>query len=170
MVSNKHGDGMIFPKGGWETDETAEEAAARETMEEAGVRGDLQFLGEFSFSSRKKGLLQGQKSPQALCIAQVFVMHVKEEMEEWPEQATRHRTWCQPREAVMRCKHEWMRDALSRWGGKFHPELALDDLAGVGVGGHVGAGVGVRVPHAAEDLCGASPKTKSLPSVGAAAV
>ena len=29
-------------QGGWETDETAEEAAARETMEEAGVKGELQ--------------------------------------------------------------------------------------------------------------------------------
>ena len=39
MVSNRHTHGLIFPKGGWETDETAEEAAARESMEEAGVRG-----------------------------------------------------------------------------------------------------------------------------------
>jgi len=41
MVNSKHGDGLIFPKGGWETDESAEEAAARESMEEAGVRGHL---------------------------------------------------------------------------------------------------------------------------------
>lgn len=32
----------IFPlKGGWENDETVEEAAVREAIEEAGVRGDL---------------------------------------------------------------------------------------------------------------------------------
>jgi len=29
-------------QGGWETDETATEAAARESLEEAGVRGELQ--------------------------------------------------------------------------------------------------------------------------------
>ena len=125
MVSNKHGDGMIFPKGGWETDETSEEAAARESMEEAGVRGDLEFLGEFCFSSRKKGK-EGKKGPQASCIAQVYVMHVTEEMEVWPEQTTRHRSWCHPREAIAKCKHEWMRDALRRWGGKFHPEMDLE--------------------------------------------
>jgi diphosphoinositol-polyphosphate diphosphatase len=28
-------------QGGWENDETVEEAAAREAIEEAGVRGDL---------------------------------------------------------------------------------------------------------------------------------
>ena len=47
MVNSKHGDGLIFPKGGWETDESAEEAAARESMEEAGVRGHL-LVGAFT--------------------------------------------------------------------------------------------------------------------------
>jgi len=33
---------VVFPlKGGWENDETVEEAAVREAIEEAGVRGDL---------------------------------------------------------------------------------------------------------------------------------
>ena len=33
---------VAFPlKGGWENDETVEEAAVREAIEEAGVRGDL---------------------------------------------------------------------------------------------------------------------------------
>ena len=41
MVTNKNNDSLIFPKGGWETDETAEQAAARETMEEAGARGGV---------------------------------------------------------------------------------------------------------------------------------
>ncbi|KAE8699569.1 hypothetical protein F3Y22_tig00110577pilonHSYRG00256 [Hibiscus syriacus] len=34
-------EGLLFPKGGWENDETVEEAAVREAIEEAGVRGDL---------------------------------------------------------------------------------------------------------------------------------
>lgn len=33
---------LLWAQGGWENDETAEEAAARESLEEAGVRGDLQ--------------------------------------------------------------------------------------------------------------------------------
>jgi len=33
---------LVFSlKGGWENDETVEEAAVREAIEEAGVRGDL---------------------------------------------------------------------------------------------------------------------------------
>ncbi|GJS49504.1 NUDIX hydrolase 12, mitochondrial [Tanacetum coccineum] len=39
MVSSPNRDDMVFPKGGWESDETVEEAACREALEEAGVRG-----------------------------------------------------------------------------------------------------------------------------------
>ena len=115
MVSNRHNDGLIFPKGGWETDETAEEAAARESMEEAGVRGGTcTYVGEFTFKSRKKAALNGGK--KATCLARVFVMNVTEEMEAWPEQSTRQRRWCTPTHAVASCKHEWMRDAIKKWG------------------------------------------------------
>ncbi|KAJ0798673.1 putative NUDIX hydrolase domain-containing protein [Helianthus annuus] len=41
MVSSPNRDDMVFPKGGWESDETVEEAACREALEEAGVRGIL---------------------------------------------------------------------------------------------------------------------------------
>ncbi|KAF0933172.1 hypothetical protein E2562_016121 [Oryza meyeriana var. granulata] len=41
MINSQSGPGLLFPKGGWENDETVEEAAAREAIEEAGVRGDL---------------------------------------------------------------------------------------------------------------------------------
>ncbi len=121
MVSNRHNDGLIFPKGGWETDETAEEAAARESMEEAGVKGETcTYVGEFSFKSRKKALKKdGDKNPgvskKATCVARVFVMNVTEEMAEWPEQATRTRTWLPAMDAIEQCKHDWMRDALRAW-------------------------------------------------------
>lgn len=36
-------------QGGWETDETAEEAACREAYEEAGVRGDLKVREELFY-------------------------------------------------------------------------------------------------------------------------
>ncbi|XP_065010839.1 nudix hydrolase 12, mitochondrial-like isoform X6 [Musa acuminata AAA Group] len=41
MISSPGRYDLIFPKGGWETDETAGEAACREALEEAGVRGIL---------------------------------------------------------------------------------------------------------------------------------
>jgi diphosphoinositol-polyphosphate diphosphatase len=110
MVTNKHKDSLIFPKGGWETDETAEEAAARESMEEAGVVGRLTPLDEFAFESKMKG---GVKTP---CKCSVFVMRVTEVMEVWPEGDARSRAWYAPEEAIRNCKHPWMRDAMRAWG------------------------------------------------------
>ena len=120
MVSNRHNDGLIFPKGGWETDETAEEAAARESMEEAGVKGETcTYVGEFTFKSRKKALLNDKdkngECKKATCLARVFVMQVTEEMSEWPESAVRTRTWLPAVDAIEQCKHDWMRDALRTW-------------------------------------------------------
>ncbi|XP_062188014.1 nudix hydrolase 16, mitochondrial-like [Phragmites australis] len=40
-INSQSGLGLLFPKGEWENDETVEGAAAREAIEEAGVRGDL---------------------------------------------------------------------------------------------------------------------------------
>lgn len=47
MISSQRGEGLLFPKGGWETDETVEEAACREALEEAGVKGHLQFRSNY---------------------------------------------------------------------------------------------------------------------------
>jgi diphosphoinositol-polyphosphate diphosphatase len=89
LVSSSGGRGWVFPKGGWELDETVKEAARRETVEEAGVRGDLEEpqLGVYPYCSRKV-------DPQRKgCIAHLFVMHVKEELQIWPEAGHRTRQW-----------------------------------------------------------------------------
>ncbi|CAL9069466.1 unnamed protein product, partial [Musa banksii] len=84
MINSPSGPGLLFPKGGWENDETVEEAAVREALEEAGVRGDIV------------------------------------ELELWPEQSTRHRTWVTIPEAAEQCRHPWMRDALLDGFIKWH--------------------------------------------------
>lgn len=45
LISSRGGKGWVFPKGGWEADETVEAAARRETVEEAGVRGTIEVRG-----------------------------------------------------------------------------------------------------------------------------
>ncbi|CAK8566659.1 unnamed protein product [Lathyrus sativus] len=79
VISSQKGKGMLFPKGGWELDESQKEAAKRETMEEAGVKGI-----------------------------------VEEQMEFWPEQNLRQRTWMSITEAREVCQHWWMKEALDR--------------------------------------------------------
>lgn len=109
MVSSNGGKGWVFPKGGWETDETLEDAARRETVEEAGLRGALEmYVGSFAFKSLK---LAGTGT-EGLCIAHMYSMNVEEELEEWPEKCERRRAWFHVEEAGANCRHEWMKDAL----------------------------------------------------------
>lgn len=110
MISSQSGPGLLFPKGGWENDETVEEAAVREAVEEAGVRGELMdFLGHYNFKSKK---LQDEFCPEGKCKAALFALHVKEELHSWPEKSTRQRTWLTISEAKEQCQHAWMYDAL----------------------------------------------------------
>ena len=41
-----------------------------------------------------------------------LIMKVKEELDEWPEQQERRRSWYSIDEAVKLCKWDWMKDAL----------------------------------------------------------
>ncbi|XP_038976594.1 nudix hydrolase 12, mitochondrial-like [Phoenix dactylifera] len=43
MISSPNRVDLVFPKGGWENDETVHDAACREALEEAGVRGIINF-------------------------------------------------------------------------------------------------------------------------------
>jgi 8-oxo-dGTP pyrophosphatase MutT (NUDIX family) len=89
LITSSGGNGWVFPKGGWELDETAESAAVRETLEEGGVRGDLDpaVLGTYDYSNRKT-------SPTRKgCIAHMYAMCVREELSVWPESHHRVRGW-----------------------------------------------------------------------------
>ncbi|KAI5663680.1 hypothetical protein M9H77_23003 [Catharanthus roseus] len=112
MINSNSGPGLLFPKGGWENDETVEEAAIREAVEEAGVRGELvHFLGDYEFKSKT---LQDEFSPEGLCKAAMFALLVTEELDSWPEQSLRQRSWLTIPEAIECCRHSWMREALEK--------------------------------------------------------
>ncbi|KAH8556323.1 NUDIX hydrolase domain-like protein [Umbelopsis sp. PMI_123] len=92
ITSSKHEGVWVLPKGGWENDETQAEAAARETWEEAGVRGTItRQIGTF-VETTKKGNAKAHH-----CI---FEMHINEIMKKWPEKKKRERRWFTYEEAL----------------------------------------------------------------------
>ena len=108
------------------------EAAARESLEEAGLRGELQARGQPWRQWRSLGLRSRESTfshpalPQELgkfpftsksshCEAHVFVMRVTEELAVWPEREGRRRVWFSVQDALLRCRHDWMRRAISEW-------------------------------------------------------
>ena len=76
-----------------------------------------EFLGFYYFKSKSH---QDEFSPEGLCKAAMFAMHVKEELGSWPEQSTRHRRWLTIPEAGEQCRHPWMREALLEGFSKWH--------------------------------------------------
>uniref|UniRef100_A0A0R0J1G2 Nudix hydrolase domain-containing protein n=1 Tax=Glycine max TaxID=3847 RepID=A0A0R0J1G2_SOYBN len=85
VISAQKGHGMQFPKGGWETDESMEQAALRETIEEAGVVGSVESkLGKWYYKSKRQPIMHE---------GYMFPLLVKKELDNWPEMNTRKRRW-----------------------------------------------------------------------------
>ncbi|XP_058092864.1 nudix hydrolase 12, mitochondrial-like [Magnolia sinica] len=111
MISSPNRLDLVFPKGGWEDDESVGEAACREALEEAGVRGrlDENALGVWQFRSKSKQNCHGM---EGYCKGYMFALEVTEELEFWPEKSSHERRWLNVGEAFELCRYEWMRRAL----------------------------------------------------------
>ncbi|XP_031094298.1 nudix hydrolase 18, mitochondrial-like [Ipomoea triloba] len=113
----------LFPKGGWETDETMEAAGLRETMEEAGVVGEIEGkLGTWRFEKGKKP-----------CEGHMFPLLVKEQLDSWPEEDIRNRQWMSVREARKVCKQWWMKEALEALVGHVTKQKNAGLLSAIGL-------------------------------------
>ncbi|KAM0980214.1 hypothetical protein ACFX13_016211 [Malus domestica] len=106
VISSQKGKGMLFPKGGWEMDESIEEAAKRETFEEAGVTGHLETrLGSWRYTSKTQGTVHE---------GYMFPLLVQQQLELWPEKSSRKREWVTVSEAREACQNWWMKEALEK--------------------------------------------------------
>ncbi|KFK41790.1 hypothetical protein AALP_AA2G172400 [Arabis alpina] len=104
ISAQKQGKGMLLPKGGWEIDESMEEAALRETIEEAGVTGELEeTLGKWQYKSKRHNMIHD---------SYMFPLLVSQQFEQWPESEIRQRRWVSLDEAIELCQIWWMREAL----------------------------------------------------------
>ncbi|CAK9137921.1 unnamed protein product [Ilex paraguariensis] len=104
LISSQKSPRMMFPKGGWEIDESMEGAVSRETQEEAGVLGYVGCrLGTWSFKSKSQGTFHE---------GHMFAFFVTDELDVWPEKNVRQRLWMTVKEAREACVHLWMKEAL----------------------------------------------------------
>ncbi|XP_071702977.1 nudix hydrolase 17, mitochondrial-like [Rutidosis leptorrhynchoides] len=104
ISAQRKGKGMLFPKGGLESDETIKEVALRESVEEAGVYGTVEgVLGKWCFKSKgNDGYYDGY----------MFPLLVKEQLDFWPEKDIRQRFWVSVAKAKEVCQYSWMKEAL----------------------------------------------------------
>ncbi|KAL3501965.1 hypothetical protein ACH5RR_036414 [Cinchona calisaya] len=106
IISSPKSQEMMFPKGGWELNECIEQAASRETLEEAGVLGKIEHeLGKWIFKS---------KSQEIYHEGHMFPLLVTEQLDLWPEKNVRKRVWMTVAEAREVCKQWWMKEALDK--------------------------------------------------------
>ncbi|CAA2954801.1 nudix hydrolase 17, mitochondrial-like [Olea europaea subsp. europaea] len=104
VINSKKRQTMMFPKGGWDLDESVEEAACRESLEEAGVLGNVESqLGTWLFKSNSRELYH-----EGL----MFPLLVTEQLDQWPEKSMRSREWMTVAKAREVCKQQWMNEAL----------------------------------------------------------
>ncbi len=89
LVSSRSGRRWVAPKGAIERGMTPWDSAAKEALEEAGVRGRVapQALGDYQYRKLRK-----------LHVVRMFPLLVTEILEEWDEDF-RQRLWLPPEEA-----------------------------------------------------------------------
>lgn len=95
LVTSSDTGRWVLPKGNIEDGMSAQESAAKEAYEEAGVSGKVtkRRLGRYLY--RKSELKGGH-----LCRVELYSMQVKKIEEEWPEMTLRHRRWMSAEEAA----------------------------------------------------------------------
>jgi 8-oxo-dGTP pyrophosphatase MutT (NUDIX family) len=103
LVTSSSGKRWVIPKGNFEPGKTACEIALQEAWEEAGLTGVLQREPVGSYLYQKYG-----STHHVL----VFVLHVSEEGERWPEEGVRRRHWYRPSEALARLDDPGLRDIV----------------------------------------------------------
>jgi phosphohistidine phosphatase len=97
IISSSKRKHWVVPKGIWEPGMTAQESAAKEALEEAGIEGCVADTAIGIYAYPKWG---------ATCTVEVYSMEVTRVLpeEEW-EEVHRGRKWVSPKQAAKRLKH-----------------------------------------------------------------
>jgi 8-oxo-dGTP pyrophosphatase MutT (NUDIX family) len=106
LVTSRKGKRWVLPKGVVEPDLSPAASAAKEALEEAGVRGaiDDESLGTYQY--QKWG---------GTCTVKVFAMEVEEEEADWPEVGMRRRAWLTADDARRRVDEAGLKQIFDRF-------------------------------------------------------
>jgi phosphohistidine phosphatase len=92
LISNRRKSRWIVPKGVKEPHLSAVDSAAKEALEEAGIRGRVSAKSIGSYKYEKWG---------GTCTVEVFLMEVRDILDKWLED-DRDREWLSPKTATER--------------------------------------------------------------------
>jgi diphosphoinositol-polyphosphate diphosphatase len=87
LIQSTRRKGWVLPKGGWESDETCEEAAQREAWEEGGISIQIDYTLPSIEEKR------AAKASKERAIYHFYEATVLEEHDDWPEKHKRERKW-----------------------------------------------------------------------------
>jgi 8-oxo-dGTP pyrophosphatase MutT (NUDIX family) len=105
LVSSRSGKRWVIPKGIIDPGMTAPETALQESWEEAGLKGELEPEPMGSYLYDKWG---------GTCHVTVYLMHVTEVAEDWPERVSRVRRWLKPGQVLSEIQGEDLRRIVGK--------------------------------------------------------
>ena len=104
MITSRKRKRWVLPKGVREVELTPQDSAAKEALEEAGIRGLVSASAIGSYQYRKWG---------GTCTVDVFTMQVQSELDVW-EESFRDREWLSLEEAMRRVQEPDLKRILKR--------------------------------------------------------
>lgn len=114
LLTSRDTGRWVVPKG-WPIKRLSPwQTAAVEAFEEAGLRGRMEkkSLGAFCYRKRM------QKGRSVICSVNVYLMHVEEVLNDWPEADERQRDWVDPDEAAKRVDEPELKSILRGVSGQ----------------------------------------------------
>ena len=105
LVTTSNSARWTIPKGHIEEGLSAQESAAKESLEEAGLIGSVHPRQICIYSYQKRGLIRQVR---------VYLMLVTRELNDWPEMHVRRRKWQSIERAMMCVQNDSLRSGFRR--------------------------------------------------------
>lgn len=125
LVTSRGSGRWLIPKGNIDPGLTPAEAAAKETYEEAGIRGKIATDTPLGFFTSFKTLKSGEEKP---ITVEVYALLVDRQLKRWPEAGEREACWMSADDAARSVREPGLARLLLR----LKEILESGDVAGAG--------------------------------------